>query len=163
MTRLGQVVAALATFAATGVALAGEYGTREEAKAMLDRVVADMKKDKAGTLAKITQGAYKDRDLYPFCSGPDGKVSAHGAIPARVGVDQASLKDSTGKPFGAEIRKVARPGTIAEVSYMYARPGSHEHVPKKSLVTQVDDQVCAVGYYQQQEVKEAPEAPARRE
>jgi hypothetical protein len=44
-------------------------------------------------------------------------------------------------------RKVAKPGKIAEVSYMYKRPGSTEQEPKVSLVTKVDDQVCAVGYY----------------
>ena len=77
---------------------------------MLDKVVADLKTDKPGTLAKITQHGYNDRDLYPFCSGPDGKITAHGAIPERLGVDQATLKDSAGKPFGAEIRKVAKPG-----------------------------------------------------
>jgi signal transduction histidine kinase len=134
---------------ASGVAAAAEYGTREEARAMLDKVVADMKKDKPGTLARITQRGYNDRDLYPFCSGPDGKISAHGAILERIGSDQAKLKDSKGKPFGAEIRSVAKPGQIAEVSYMYARPGSSEHAPKVSLVTEVDDQVCAVGYYTQ--------------
>jgi signal transduction histidine kinase len=137
---------------ASSIALAGEYGTRDEARSMLERVVADIKKDKAATLARITQGGYRDRDLYPFCSGPDGKVSAHGAIPARVGVDQASLKDAAGKPFGAEIRRVAQPGKVAEVSYVYARPGTQAHEPKVSLVTKVDDQVCAVGYY----LKNAP-------
>ncbi len=148
------LVAALAPASAT--VIAGEYGTREEARAMLDRVVADIQKDEPGTLARITDGAYRDRDLYPFCSGPDGKVSAHGAIPARVGVDQASLKDAAGKPFGAEIRRVAQPGRIAEVSYVYARPGSKEHEPKVSLVTKVGGQVCAVGYYVD---KAAPKRP----
>ncbi len=148
------VVTALASSAVT--VIAGEYGTRDEARAMLERVVADIGKDKPGTLARITDGAYRDRDLYPFCSGPDGKVSAHGAIRARVGVDQASLKDAAGKPFGAEIRRVAQPGRIAEVSYVYARPGSKEQEPKVSLVTKVDDQVCAVGYYVE---KAAPKRP----
>jgi hypothetical protein len=62
-------------------------------------------------------------------------------------VDQATLKDSAGKPFGAEIRRVAKTGEIAEVSYMYKRPGSNTQEPKVSLVTKADDQVCAVGYY----------------
>ncbi len=151
MTRRAQAVVVVAAALSTGaLSVAGEYGTRAEAKAMLDRVVADIQKDEPGTLARITQGAYKDRDLYPFCSGPDGKVSAHGAIPARIGTDQAALKDAAGKPFGAEIRRVARPGEIHEVSYLYARPGSATPAPKISLVTKVADQVCAVGYYRQQ-------------
>lgn len=151
MTRTMRLATAMtALWVATGSALAGEYGTRDEAVAMLERVVADMKKDQPGTLARITKRAYNDRDLYPFCSGPDGKVSAHGAIPERIGVDQASLKDSTGKAFGAEIRKVAQPGKVAEVSYVYSRPGSTEQAAKVSVVTKVADQVCAVGYYAHQ-------------
>jgi hypothetical protein len=60
---------------------AGEYGTAEEAKAMLEKAVAEIKKDKAGALAKFNkgEGGFKDRDLYPFCAGPDGSVTAHPA------------------------------------------------------------------------------------
>ena len=148
-----QWVVMMAMLGATSIAIAGEYGTRDEAKAMLDKVVSDIKKDKAATLAKITQGGYNDRDLYPFCSGSDGKITAHGANPTRIGVDQATLKDSAGKPFGAEIRKVAQAGKTTEVSYMYARPNTTEQAPKVSLVTKVDDQVCAVGYYREQPKK----------
>ena len=50
-------------------------------------------------------------------------------------MDQATLKDSAGKPFGAEIRNVAKAGKIGEVSYMYKRPGSTEQEPKVGLVT----------------------------
>jgi signal transduction histidine kinase len=145
--RWNGIVVVVAALAAAGIADGAEYGTREEAKAMLDKVVAEMKSDKAATLDKINKKGFNDRDLYPFCSGPDGKITAHGAIPERLGVDQATLKDSAGKPFGAEIRKVAKPGKIEEVSYMYKRPGSTAQEPKVSLVTQVGDQVCAVGYY----------------
>lgn len=130
-----------------GVAVAAAAGTRDEAKAMLDRVVAEMKKDKAATIQKINAKRFNDRDLYPFCSGPDGKVTANGGIPEHVGEDQTKLKDSTGKLYGAEIRRIAKPGSIGEVRYLVKRPGSTEEVPKVSLVTRVDDQVCAVGYY----------------
>ena len=140
---------ALAMILVAGTAIAGEYGTRDEARAMLDKVVADIRKDKPGTLAKITQKAYNDRDLYPFCSGPDGKVTAHGAIPSRIGQEQAALKDVTGKAYGREIRKVARPGKVSEVSYVLARPGADKPEPKVSLVTKVDDQICGVGYYKE--------------
>jgi signal transduction histidine kinase len=143
------IAVVLAMLGAAEAASGAEYGTREEAKAMLAKVVAEMRAKKAATLEKINRKGFNDRDLYPFCSGPDGKITAHGALPERLGVDQATLKDAEGKPFGAEIRKVAKPGEIAEVSYTYKRPGSTAVEPKVSLVTQVDDQVCAVGYYKQ--------------
>ena len=138
------VVAVLAGFAF--VALAAEFGTAAEAKAMLDKAVAALKADKAGALAKFTkgEGGFKDRDLYPFCGGPDGNFTAH---PTLVGKSLKDLKDKTGKPLGEEIYKTAKEGQISEVAYMWPRPGTTEPVQKVSFVTKVGDQVCAVGYY----------------
>ncbi len=49
--------------------------------------------------------------------------------------------------FALAAEYVAKPEDVAEVSYTYKRPGSDVQEPKVSLVTKVDDQVCAVGYY----------------
>ncbi len=125
---------------------AGEYGTPQEAKAMLEKAAAALKADKAGALEKFTkgEGGFKDRDLYPFCGGPDGNFTAH---PTLVGKSLRDLKDKAGKPLGQEIYKTAKEGQIGEVSYMWPRPGTQEPVQKVSYVTKVGDQVCAVGYY----------------
>jgi signal transduction histidine kinase len=127
-------------------AYAADFGTEAEAKAMLDKAVAAVKANKADALAKFTkgEGGFKDRDLYPFCGGPDGNFTAH---PKLVGKSLKDLKDKAGKAFGAEMYKVAKEGTVTPVSYMWPRPGATEPVQKVSLVTKVDDQVCAVGYY----------------
>jgi hypothetical protein len=53
VARWDGIAVVLAALGAAGVALGAEYGTREEAKAMLDEVVAEMKRDKAATLEKI--------------------------------------------------------------------------------------------------------------
>lgn len=86
------------------------------------------------------------RDLYPFCAGPDGIVTAH---PTQVGKDIKEVKDNKGKAFGQEMLKVAEEGEIKEVSYMWPQPGGTEPVQKVSYVTKVGDQVCGVGYYKQ--------------
>jgi signal transduction histidine kinase len=147
MTRrkLVQLVA-LVVLCLAGVARAGEFGTAAEARAMLDRAVAALKADKAGALAQFTkgEGGFKDRDLYPFCGGPDGKFTAH---PKLVGQSLKELKDKAGKALGAEMYQVAQEGKVAEVGYMWPRPGSNDPVAKVSFVTKVGDQVCAVGYY----------------
>ena len=46
------------------------YGTSEEAKAMLEKAVAAMKRDKAKALDMFNkgEGGFKDRDLYVFCA-----------------------------------------------------------------------------------------------
>jgi signal transduction histidine kinase len=127
-------------------ALAAEYGTAAEAKAMLEKAVAAVKANKADALAKFQkgEGGFKDRDLYPFCGGPDGNFSAH---PTLTGKSFKDLKDKSGKPLGEEIYKTAQEGKIGEVTYMWPRPGSTEPVPKVSYYAKVGDQICAVGYY----------------
>jgi len=133
-------------FTITAPGFAASFGTEGEAKAMLERAVAAIKDNKADALAKFTsgEGGFKDRDLYPFCGGSDGNFTAH---PSLVGKSLKDLKDKAGKPLGQEIYATAKEGKISEVSYIWPRPGTTEPVPKYSFVTQVGDQVCAVGYY----------------
>jgi hypothetical protein len=128
------------------VALAAEYGTSAEAKAMLEKAVVALKANQATALSTFAkgEGGFKDRDLYVFCGGPDGLFTAH---PTLIGKSLKDLKDKTGKPLGEDIYKTAQAGKIAEVSYMWPRPGATEPVQKVSYVTKVGDQVCAVGYY----------------
>jgi signal transduction histidine kinase len=130
----------------SGPTLAAEYGTAAEAKAMLEKAVAEVKKDKAAALAKFNkgEGGFKDRDLYPFCVGPDGNFTAH---PTLSGKSAKDLKDKAGKPIGAEMYSKAQEGKIDELSYMWPRPGGTEPVQKVSYYTKVGDQICAVGYY----------------
>jgi len=131
---------------ATSAYAAGEFGTAAEAKAMLDKAVTAVKSNKADALAQFTkgEGGFKDRDLYPFCGGPDGNFTAH---PTLTGKSMKELKDKAGKSMGEEMYKTASEGKVSEVSYMWPRPGSTDPVQKVSYVTKVGDQVCAVGYY----------------
>ena len=59
---------------AFGQAQTAGSGTAEEARAMLDRVVAGMKADPTKTIAQIKkgEGGFKDRDLYASVLGPRG-------------------------------------------------------------------------------------------
>ena len=142
------VVAAVSVLTLAGASHAqkAEFGTPAEAKAMLEKVVAGMKADKAATLAQISkgEGGFKDRDLYPFCGGPDGLFTAH---PTLTGKSLKDLKDKAGKPLGEEIYATAKEGDVKEVSYLWPRPGQTDPVQKVSYVTKIGDQTCAVGYY----------------
>ena len=131
-----------------GAASAQEKGTAAEAKAMLEKVVSDMKENKTKTLQDITAGTYNHKDLYPFCGGPDGKYTANGgANKSVVGQSLKDLKDKSGKAIGEEFYKEAKPGKFAEVSYLFPKPGETTPVPKESYITKVDDEICGVGYY----------------
>lgn len=146
MKHLLMNAAVLSVLSMASPVLAGPFGTADEARGMLERAVAALKADKATALNQFTkgEGGFKDRDLYPFCGGPDGNFTAH---PSLVGKSLKGLKDKAGKALGEEIYATAAEGSIGEVSYMWPRPGSTEPVQKISYVTRVADQVCAVGYY----------------
>ena len=136
----------LPVFLFVGSGWAAEYGTADEAKAMLEKAVAALKKDKAKALEMFTkgEGGFKDRDLYPYCGGTDGNFTAH---PTLVGKSLKELKDKAGKAFGQEIYDKAAEGKISEVTYMWPRSKETEPVQKVAYVTKVGDQICGVGYY----------------
>ena len=146
MKKLSFVAAALCAMTFAGSALAADVGSAAEAKAMLDKAVAAVKADKAKALADFTsgQGGFRDRDLYPFCAGPDGNFTAH---PSLVGKSFKDLKDKTGKAIGEEMTAAAAEGKTAEVAYMWPKPGTTDPVQKVTYVTKIGDQICGVGYY----------------
>ena len=129
--------------------LAGEYGTADEAKAMLERAVAAVKEDKAKALDAFNkgEGGFKDRDLYVFCANAfDGILTAH---PFLKGEQLQDIKGKKGFPLGQEIIQNAAEGTIKENTYWWPRPGTDEPLEKHTFFTKVGDQDCGVGYYKQ--------------
>lgn len=134
--------------AVTTPAFASDYGTAAEAKMMLMKAAEAVQADEAGALMMFAkgEGGFKDRDLYPFCGGPDGNFSAH---PSLTGKNLSGLKDKAGNPLGEDIYNSAVEGEITEVTYMWPRPGETDPITKVAYVTKVGDQVCAVGYYQE--------------
>ena len=146
MRRQIVLASALAFFASAVIAADAQYGTPEEAKAMLEKAVVALKADKSKALVMFSrgEGGFKDRDLYPYCGGPDGYFTAH---PTLLGRSLKNLKDKAGKPLGEEVYARAREGDIAMVWYLWPRPGQTDPVEKVAFVTRIGDQVCAVGYY----------------
>jgi signal transduction histidine kinase len=143
------VVAALATTVLSATPMwasaASKFGTADEAKTLLTKAVAAVKVNKSQAIDKFNSGAdgFKDRDLYVFCTGPDW-ISTAGPT---KGQNVKELKDKNGKLLGQEMMSVAKEGEMAQVQYVWPRPGTTEAIDKVSFVTKVDDQVCGVGYY----------------
>jgi hypothetical protein len=124
-------------------AQAAQYGTAEDAKAMLDRAVAAVKEDKAKALDLFNkgEGGFKDRDLYVLCANAsDGIITAH---PTHKG---GQLKNF---PLGREVMRTASEGKVSEVTYPWPRPGSIKPLEKHTFYTKVGDQICGVGYYKE--------------
>jgi Single Cache domain 2 len=146
---IGSIATVAVIFSTSLFAQNAQFGTAAEARAMLEKVISGMKTDKASTLAQISkgEGGFKDRDLYPYCIGPDGKYAAHPDA-SRIGLVLKDVKDKSGKAYGEEISRVATEGKIAEVNYVFPRPGGDgSPVPKVGLVTKAGDHICVVGYY----------------
>ena len=141
------VILVLSTAASVAAA---EFGTADEAKAMLDRAVAAVKEDETKALDMFNkgQGGFKDRDLYVFCANAsDGIVTAHPY--GNKGKQLREIFGKKGYPLGQEIMEKATEGTIKEVTYWWPRPGSDKPLQKTAFYTKVGDQICGVGYYKE--------------
>jgi hypothetical protein len=97
------MIAAASVSALTSTAFAqqSQYGTADEAKAMLMKVVAAVKADKGKALDMFNkgEGGFADRDLYPFCSNTGDAITVAVGNPNAkqlLGTDGRSLKDPAG-------------------------------------------------------------------
>jgi signal transduction histidine kinase len=144
------LAAILVPFTPTPVLAAeAQFGTKTEARAMLDRAVAALKKDKQKALEMFNkgEGGFKDRDLYVFCANAsDGVMTAH---PYLKGEHLQDIVGKKGFPVGKEIMQNATEGKVSEVTYWWPRPGSGKPLEKHAFYTKVVGQNCGVGYYKE--------------
>ena len=127
---------------------ATDFGTPEEAKAMLERVVAAVKEDKAKALDMFNkgEGGFIDRDLYVFCANAgDGIVTAHPY--GEKGKQMKGIVGVNGERLGETMMQNATEGTIKETTYVWPRHPTGEVREKTVFYTEAGDQICGVGYY----------------
>ena len=119
-----------------------EFGTAEQAKAMLDGVVTALKDDKRKALRDFNDdnGGFKDRDLYVLCAN-----ASDGMITASPSSNGMNLNDF---PPGKNVMKTATEGEVRETTYWWPRPGSIKPLRKHTFYTKVGDQICGVGYWE---------------
>src|SRR6185503_17134240 len=132
---------ALVLWAAT-TTQAAEFGTREEAKAMLDKAVAAVKENKEKALAMFNNGesGFKDRDLYVLCAN-----ASDGTITASPSSNGMNLNDF---PSGQNVMETATDSEIRERTYWWPRPGSVKPLKNHTFYTKAGDQICGVGYWE---------------
>ena len=146
--RILKILVILGLLCTTSKSYSVEFGTEEEAKAMLDRAVNLMKFNELFALEQMTEGAggFKVKDLYPLCINAKGILVGH---PVNVGFDLLEFVDSDGKNVGEEFLKVAQENKISKVTYKLARITTEDEkeFEKTALVTKVKKYICAVGFY----------------
>src|SRR6201997_4802000 len=88
---------------------AAEFGTRDEAVAMVQRVQEKFKKDgPEATFRAINAGQFNDRDLYPWVHTIDGTLHvANGAWPGIRGKNLHDMRDQDGKFTTQEFMRIA--------------------------------------------------------
>ena len=142
--------AVIQVFSTAASVAAADFGTAEEAKAMLERAVAAVKEDKAKALDMFNkgEGGFKDGDLYVFCANAsDGIMTAHPY--GNLGKQLRDIKGKHGAPLGETIMQNATEGTIKETTYWWPRPGTDRPLEKTSFYTKAGDQICGVGNYKE--------------
>ena len=102
---------------------AADFGTAEEAKAMLERAVAAVKEDKAKALDMFNkgEGGFKDRDLYVWCANAsDGIITATPYW--NRGKQLSDIEGKRGAPFGETVMQNAHRGNDKRDHLLVAAP-----------------------------------------
>jgi cytochrome c len=132
--------------AVTPAMAADTQGTRDEAKAMVDKAVALFKQDskKAIDAFNSKEGGFIDRDLYIFVIDDTGTTLANGAKPALAGQNVLELTDVTGFAWVKAFLAVKDSGWV---DYKWANPVDKSVRDKSSYIVRVGDKIIGCGYY----------------
>ena len=149
------VALTIATLMVSAPATATEFGTKDEAIAMVKRVQEQFKKDGPEATFKAVSDKsvkeYHDRDLYPFIYFRDGPKKglcvAHGARPALIGKNLLGLKDQDGKYLVQALADVANGRGSGWVDYKWPNPINNKIEDKTSYVEKMGDYFVGVGIY----------------
>ena len=153
MRRFGMIAILLLTMMTLGVApaRAGEFGTKEEAQALVEKAAAFWSangREKAIAAFNDPHGAFVDRDLYIVAATlADGMRVAHGFNAKMIGKSLNDFKDIEGKPYGLEILELAKTKGSGWVDYKFTNPMTKKIMDKTSYVKKVDDVVIFAGAY----------------
>jgi TRAP-type uncharacterized transport system substrate-binding protein len=137
---------------------AAEFGTREEAMAMLGRVQEKFKKDGAAATFRAINSKepeFADRDLYPFVTELTGLCVANGVTPAVRGKNIIDLKDQDGKFIIQEFVRIATtsPG-YGWVDYRWLNPVTNTVEDKSAYIARMGDYFVGVGVYRNEQPDE---------
>jgi cytochrome c len=130
---------------------AAEFGNRDEALAMVQRVQDSFKaRGVEATFKAVSDkavAAFHDRDLYPFIYDMKGNCVAHGARPALIGKNLIDLKDQDGKYLIQEMVAIAQGPARGWIDYKWPNPLTNKIEDKSSYVEKMGDYFVGVGIY----------------
>jgi signal transduction histidine kinase len=130
----------------------GEFATKDEAIAMVNKAVAFYKKEgaeKAFSEFDKKPGDFIDRDLYVLVYGTNGKVLAHGANAKLIGKDMSDAQDVDGKYYVKERIALAAKQPTFWQDYKFVNPVSKKIEPKEAYCSAQGDAIICSGVYKQ--------------
>jgi uncharacterized protein len=137
---------------------AAEFGTRDEAMAMVRRVQERYKKDgPEATLRAINNvTGFADRDLFPMVHKLDGSLLIAAARNQQmVGKSLYELKDQDGKFFVQEFVRIANsPAGRGWVDYRFMNPKTNTIEDKSTWIERMGDYLVGVGIYKNEQPNE---------
>jgi cytochrome c len=153
MVRLLTAFVAVMLLTQCSYASAGEYGNKDEAMAMVERVKEMFVRDGADTTFQAVSDKsvanFHDRDLYPFIYDLRGNCVAHGARPALIGKNLLDLKDQDGKYLIREMIDTANGPGSGWVNYKWPNPINNKIEDKTSYIAKMGDYFVGVGVYRE--------------
>jgi signal transduction histidine kinase len=152
MKRLFTVLTALMLgFALAGPVGAAEFGTRDEAVAIVKAAIAHAKsvgtEKAAAEFMDQNNKKWHDRDLYVVVIAKDGIRVAHGTNPKLAGKSFLDSVDVTGKAYGKETMEGAAAKGSGWVEYTFKDPVSQKNLPKEVYYEKNGDLVFLSGVY----------------
>ena len=138
-------------------AIGAEFGTKDEAIAMVKRVQEKVKKYGVDPTFKTVTAKvreFHDRDLYPFIYTLNGVNVAHGAKPELVGKNLIDFQDQNGKYLIREMVDVARGPGHGWVDYAWTNPTTNAVEDKSAYVERMGDYFVGVGVYQTEQIND---------
>jgi cytochrome c len=158
MLRIIAFLAVATLLSVASPAAESEFGSRDEAVAMVNRVQEMFKKEGAEATFKAVSDKstkeFHDRDLYPFIydlSVPGQLICvAHGARPMLIGKNLIDLKDQDGKYMGREMIVLVHGVGYGWVDYKFPNPVTNKIEDKSAYVEKLGDKYfVGVGVYKE--------------
>ena len=137
-------------------ASASEFGSRDEAIAMVQRVQEMYRKSGLDATVKAIRAkekAFFDRDLYAYIIDLNGVVVANGAVPAVQGKDISEFRDQNGKYLvKGEIEICKGPGH-GWIDFRWLSPLTKNVEDKSAYLERLGQTYCTgVGIYRDEQV-----------
>jgi cytochrome c len=129
-----------------------EFGTKEEAVAMVKRVQEMFAEKGADATFKAVDDKnnkeFHDRDLYPFILDFKGSIVAHGDRPMMIGKNFFDLKNQDGRYFVQTMINITKNGGSGWVDYKWPNPLTNKIEDKSAYVAKLGEgYFVGVGVY----------------